>query len=84
MTGFEALRTYTASGGEMLGERKGLLREGWEASFFACDVDLEACEPAALEGRCARGLWLRGRPYRPLPEGLGALARVLTRRPRLV
>ncbi len=84
LTGFEALRTYTASGGEMLGERKGLLREGWEASFFACDVDLEACEPAALEGCCARGLWLRGRPYRPLPEGLGALARVLTRRPCLV
>lgn len=84
LTGFEALRAYTANGGAMLGEPKGLLRAGWEASFFTCAADLEACAPAALEGCRARGLWLHGRPYRPLPEGLGALARVLLRRPRLV
>lgn len=82
LTGFEALRTYTANGGEMLGEKKGLLAEGYEASFFACDADLETCGADALEGLRARGLWLRGEAYRPFGGALATWARLLRTRPR--
>ncbi|MCI8468889.1 MAG: amidohydrolase family protein [Eggerthellaceae bacterium] len=84
LSGFKALRAYTANGGEMLGEEKGLLREGWEASFFTCDVDLETCPPSALEGLRARETWLHGRRYRPLSGGLGTLARLLVTPPRAI
>ncbi len=84
LAGYRTLRTYTVNGGLMLGEKKGLMEEGYEASFFTCDVDLETCEPDALEGLRARKLWLRGKPYRPLSEGLGALARLLATSPRAI
>ncbi|MCI8366070.1 MAG: amidohydrolase family protein [Eggerthellaceae bacterium] len=84
LSGFEALRTYTANGGEMLGEKKGLLREGWEASFFAVDADLETCPPEALEGLRAKETWLHGRKYQPLSGGLGTLAKLLVTPPRKI
>nr|WP_270297985.1 hypothetical protein [Eggerthella sinensis] len=68
----------------MLGERKGLLREGWEASFFTCEQNLLTCAPSDLEGLRATGTWLHGKRYRPLPEGLGAFARLLATRARKV
>ena len=77
LSGYESRRTYTANGGEMLGEKKGLLREGWEASFFTCDVDLETCTPSALEGLHALETWLHGKKYRPLSGNLGTLAKIL-------
>lgn len=82
LSGYEALRTYTANGGEMLGEKKGLLQEGWEASFFTCNVDLETCAPAALEGLRAQALWLHGKRYRPLKDGVATLARLLLTAPK--
>lgn len=82
LSGYEALRTYTANGGEMLGEQKGLLREGWEASFFTCDVDLETCGPEALEGLRAQSLWLHGKVYQPLAGNLGTLLKLLLTAPR--
>ena len=81
---FEALRTYTANGGAALGERKGLLREGFEASFFAIERDLCALRAHEFEGLHAEALYLRGRRYRPLPEDLRAFARLVATRPRAI
>lgn len=57
LSAFEALKTYTVNGGAALGEAKGLLREGYEASFFTCDVDLIK-RPSELEGFHATSLWM--------------------------
>lgn len=84
LSGFEALRTYTANDGEMLGEQKGLLREGWEASFFTCDVDLKTCPPSALEGLWAKETWLHGKKYQPLSGTLDTLAKLLVTSPRKI
>lgn len=84
LSAYQALETYTVNGGAMLGERKGLLREGWEASFFTCEQNLLTCAPSDLEGPRATGTWLHGKRYRPLPEGLGAFARLLATRARKV
>ena len=84
LSGFEALQTYTVNGGRSLGEKKGLLREGWEASFFAVDRDLERIPPDRLEGLRASALWLHGKRYRPLPEDDRALARLATTPPRKI
>ncbi|MEG1827013.1 MAG: amidohydrolase family protein [Gordonibacter sp.] len=84
LSAYEALKTYTVNGGQMLGEKKGLLREGWEASFFTCEENLLDIESAALDGMCAQVLWLRGKRYQPLPDGLGAFARLLATRPRKI
>ncbi|MCL2888866.1 MAG: hypothetical protein FWE65_00405, partial [Eggerthellaceae bacterium] len=76
LSAYEALLTYTANGGVMLDEKKGLLRPGYEASFFCSDLDLLAIEAAGLEGMHATSLYLRGRRYKPLARGLGTLARI--------
>ena len=84
LSAYEALKTYTANGGEMLGEKKGLLREGYEASFFTCAVNLLDIEPASLEGMHAQDTWLHGKRYKPLPDGLGTFVRLLTTRPKKI
>lgn len=84
LSAYEALKTYTVNGGEMLGERKGLLRKDWEASFFTCAENLLDVKPANLDGMHAHELWLHGTRYRPLPDGLGVFARLLTTKPRKI
>lgn len=84
LSAYEALRTYTVNGGLMLGEKKGLLREGWEASFFTCETNLLECTSSDLDGMRAADTWLHGKCYRPLPEGLGTFARLLRTRPRKI
>ena len=82
LSAYEALKTYTVNGGEMLGEKKGPLREGYDASFFTCTENLLEIDPAGLEGIYAKSMWLHGEQYRPLPNGLTAFARLLAARPR--
>ena len=77
LTAFEALKTYTVNAGRMLGENKGLLRPGFEASFFTIEQDLLQISPEELEHQRAEALYLRGRPYRKLPRSLTTLARLL-------
>lgn len=84
LSAYEALSTYTVNGAAMLGEKKGLLREGYEASFFTCAENLLDIEPASLEGMRAQSMWLHGKRYKPLPDGLGALVRLLATKPRKV
>lgn len=84
LSGYEALRTYTVNGAEMLKEKKGQLREGYEASFFSCDIDLEACAPSALEGLRVTDMWLHGKPYRRLSSNMRALIRLLVTPPRKI
>ena len=84
LTAFEALKTYTVNGGAALGEAKGLLREGYEASFFTCDVDLIKCEPSELEEFHATSLWMHGKRYEPLPANISTLARIAVTKPRLI
>ena len=82
LSAYEALKTYTVNGGEMLGEKKGLLREGYEASFFTCAENLLDIEPAGLEGMHAQSTWLHGKRYKPLPDGIGTFVRLLTTKPK--
>lgn len=84
LTAYEALKTYTVNGGHMLGERKGILREGWEASFFTCNENLLEIESAHLDDIHAQALWLHGKRYRPLPDSLKTFARLLATRPRKI
>lgn len=84
LSAYEALATYTICGGRMLEEQKGVLRLGWEASFFTCQKNLLSLSPEGLEGTCANGLWLHGKPYRRLSAGLSTLAHLATSRPRLI
>ncbi len=84
LSGYDALLTYTVNGAEMLGEKKGRLREGYDASFFLCDVDLETCAPSALEGLHATDMWLHGRPYRHLSDNMRALLRLLMASPHAI
>lgn len=84
LSAYEALKTYTVNGGEMLGEKKGVLREGYEASFFTCTENLLEIEPSDLEGMCAQSMWLHGKRYKPLPDGLGAFVRLLTTKPKKI
>ncbi|MEG0375146.1 MAG: amidohydrolase family protein [Raoultibacter sp.] len=84
LSAYEALKTYTVNGGLMLGEKKGILRAGWEASFFTCTEDVLTIASAKLEGLHAQALWLHGKRYKPLPDGLGVFARLLTTRPRKI
>lgn len=84
LSAFQALSTYTVNGGLMLGEKKGVLRPGFEASFFTIDCDLLTCAPAALEGLHAQNLYLHGEPYKPMKRGMGALAQLLRRRARKI
>ncbi len=84
LSAYEALKTYTANGAQMLGEKKGLLRKGWEASFFTCEKNLLDIPPSDLDELHAQNLWLRGKRYRPLPEGLGTFAHLLVAKPRKI
>lgn len=84
LTGYEALKTYTVNGAEMLGEKKGMLAEGYEASFFTCEVNLESCAPSALEGLHANKLWLHGTPYQKLTPTWAQLLKLLMRRPQKI
>ncbi len=84
LSGYDALLTYTVNGAEMLGEKKGRLREGYDASFFLCDVDLETCAPSALEGLRAADMWLHGRAYRRLSDNMRALLRLLVTPPHTI
>ena len=56
LSAYEALKTYTVNGGQMLGKKKGLLREGWEASFFTCEENLLTIKPESLDGMYAQAL----------------------------
>ncbi len=76
LSAWEALKTYTVNAGQMLGERIGLLKEGYEASFFTVDRDLLTIPPQGLEGLRADGLYLAGRKYRPLRGGVGTLLKL--------
>lgn len=84
LSGYDALLTYTVNGAEMLGEKKGRLREGYDASFFLCDVDLETCAPSALEGLRVADMWLHGRAYRRLSDNMRALLRLLVTPPHTI
>ena len=84
LTGYEALKTYTVNGGLMLGEAKGLLKPGYEASFFTCGEDLFTCEPVALDGLRAKRTFLHGREYRPLPRSASTLAKLALSRPHKI
>ncbi|MCL2757012.1 MAG: amidohydrolase family protein [Coriobacteriia bacterium] len=76
LSAFEALKSYTVNGGLMLGENKGLLRQGYEASFFTTTSDLLAIEPSGLENVRATSLYLKGKRHKPLSRGLWTLIRV--------
>lgn len=84
LTAYEALRTYTVNGGIMLGETKGLLEEGYEASFFTTERDLLTMAPEELAGMHADALYLRGKAYRALPDGIAALARLACSKKRAI
>lgn len=77
LSAYEALKTYTVNGGLMLGEKKGMLREGYEASFFTTEKDLLAIEPCELEGMRALSLYMQGKLYKPLKPNIGTLARLM-------
>jgi len=76
LSAFEALKSYTANGGLMLGEKKGLLCPGYEASFFTTERDLLTIEPSGLENMRAESLYLRGKRYKPLSRSLATLAQM--------
>ena len=76
LSAYEALATYTVNGGVMLDEKKGLLRQGYEASFFTTTCDLLALEPCGLENLRAEALYLKGKRYKPLSRSMGSLARI--------
>ena len=76
---YQALKTYTVNAGLMLGEKRGLLREGYRADFFTTDVDLLAIPPSGLDGLRATSLYLWGKRYRGLPGGKRAFAALLRR-----
>lgn len=84
LSAYDALCTYTVNGGKMLGERKGVLRRGWEASFMTLDRNLLTVEPAALENPRVSGLYLRGRRYRNQTPGTRGLLGLALRRPRAI
>ena len=83
LSAFEALKSYTVNGGLMLGENKGLLCKGYEASFFTTTNDLLSLEPSGLENMRAASLYLKGKRYRPLSRGLLSLARMVLSPARL-
>jgi predicted amidohydrolase YtcJ len=76
LSAWEALKTYTVNAGVMLGEKIGLLKEGYEASFFTVGRDLLTIPPEGLEDLKAAGLYLAGRKYRPLRGGVGTLLKL--------
>lgn len=84
LSAFEALKAYTVNGGMMLGEKKGLLRRGYEASFFTMDRDLLSLPPEGLANLHANALYLRGKRYEKMPRGAQALAQMLGRIPRKI
>ena len=84
LSAFEALCTYTVNGGRALGEKKGLLREGYEASFFTLDDDLLTMPLSGLEGLHACELYLHGKLWKPMPEGLRAFGRLAATRARSI
>lgn len=84
LSAYEALATYTVNGGKMLGENIGLLREGYQANFFATSEDLLSIEPAGLEGMHARCLFMRGKRYTPRRRGAAALIQLLASRPQKI
>ncbi len=84
LSAFEALKTYTVNGGIMLDEEKGILREGYEASFFTTKDDLLEIEPCKLENMRAKSLYMHGKEYQPLPRSSKTLAHLLIRRPRKI
>ncbi len=77
LSAFDALATYTVNGGKMLDEKIGLLREGYEANFFATQRDLLAIEPAGLEGMHAECLFMHGTRYTPRSRGVAGLLKLL-------
>lgn len=77
LSAFEALKTYTVNAGLMLGEKIGLLKEGYEASFFTIKKDLLTIPSEELEGLKATSLYLAGREYRPLSGGIGTLLKLM-------
>lgn len=77
LSAFEALATYTVNGGKMLDEKIGLLREGYEANFFATKRDLLAIEPAGLEGMHAECLYMHGKRYTSRSRGVAGLLKLL-------
>jgi len=84
LSAFEALKTYTVNGGLMLGECKGLLRVGYEASFFTTGVDLLSAAPDALEGMRAENLYLRGVCYEPHSGGIAMISHLMRSRSRSI
>ena len=56
LSAFEALKTYTVNGGAASARPRDSCAEGYEASFFTCDVDLIKCAPSELEGFHATSL----------------------------
>ncbi len=77
LSAYDALAAYTVNGGKMLGEKIGLLREGYEANFFATGQDLLAIEPAGLEGMHAECLFMHGKRYTPRSRGVAGLLKLL-------
>lgn len=77
LSAYEALKTYTVNGGLMLGEQKGMLACGYEASFFTARENLLDITPAQLEGFHAQSLYLRGKKYQPQRGGLVGLVSLL-------
>lgn len=77
LSAWEALKTYTVNAGLMLGEKIGLLKEGYEASFFTIDRDLLTIPSEDLEGLKASSLYLAGRKYRALRGGIGTLIKLM-------
>jgi predicted amidohydrolase YtcJ len=84
LSAWEALKTYTVNAGPMLGEKIGLLMEGYEAGFFTIGCDLLSIPPEALDGLKAEGLWLDGKKYRPLRGGVGTLIKLALSRPKKI
>lgn len=82
LSAYDALATYTVNGGKMLGEKKGMLREGYEASFFCLHFDLLAADASVLDGLRVSEMWLHGKRYEPLSAGFATLARMLLKKPR--
>ncbi len=80
LSAYEALATYTVNGGKMLGENIGILREGYEANFFATDEDLLTIEPSGLEGMHAHALYMHGKRYTKRRRGVSALVQLLLSR----
>ena len=84
VSAYEALKTYTVNGGLMLNEKKGLLKEGYEASFFTTRDDLLTMPPSGLEGMHAESMFMHGKQYRPCRRGISALLQLFTHRKHLI